>query len=64
MTLANGYPEQEKVIVMTVDGGDGTLTPSNLGNGTTITFDDVGDSANLIFTNSAWHWLGGTATLA
>lgn len=63
-TLADGYNGQKKHIVMQSDGGAGTLTPSNLANGTTITFDDVGDSAFLLFTNSAWHFMGGTATLA
>lgn len=64
LTLADGLDGQEKYIVMITDGGAGTLTPSNLGNGTTLTFDDVGDSAHLLFTNGAWHFLGGTATLA
>ena len=64
LTLADGTSGQRKFIVMIADGGDGTLTPTNLGNGTTITFDDVGDSADLLFTNGAWHFMGGTATLA
>ena len=64
LTLADGTEGQRKFIVMKTDGGDGTLTPTNLGNGTTITFDDAGDSANLFFTNAAWYWMGGTATLA
>ena len=64
LTLADGTEGQEKFIVMKTDGGIGTLTPANLGNGTTITFDDVGDSAQLLFTNAAWHFMGGTATLA
>lgn len=64
LTLADGVEGQRKFIVMKTDGGDGTLTPTNLGNGTTITFDDVGDSADLLFTNAAWHFMGGTATLA
>ena len=64
LTLANGTQGQQKIIVMTTDGGTGTLTPANLGNGTTITFDDVGDTANLIFLASNWYWIGGTATLA
>jgi len=64
LTLADGREGQHKYIVMITDGGDGTLTPDNLGNGTTITFDDVGDTADLLFTNSAWHFCGGTATLA
>lgn len=64
LTLANGTQGQMKIVVMTTDGGTGTLTPDNLGNGTTITFDDVGDTANLIFLASNWYWIGGTATLA
>lgn len=64
LTLADGIEGQDKFIVMSSDGGAGTLTPTNLGNGTTITFDDVGDSAHLHFTNGAWHFVGGTATLA
>lgn len=64
LTLADGTENQHKYIVMKTDGGAGTLTPTSLGNGSTITFDDVGDSAHLIFTNSAWHLVGGTATLA
>ncbi len=64
LTLADGTEGQPKTIVMKTDGGVGTLTPTSLANGTTITFDDVGDSAELMFTNGAWHFMGGTATLA
>ena len=64
LTLAAGVEGQSKTVIMKTDGGTGTLTPSNLGNGTTITFDDVGDSAQLLFTNAAWYFMGGTATLA
>ncbi len=64
LTLIDGYDRQEKFLVMKTDGGVGTLTPDSLGNGSTIVFDDVGDSAHLIFTNAAWHMIGGTATLA
>ena len=64
LTLADGFAGQVKYIVMKTDLGAGTLTPDNLGNGTTITFDDVGDSAHLLFTNGSWHFMGGTATLA
>lgn len=63
LTLGDGSEGQIKNIIMKTDGGDGTLTPTNLGNGTTITFDDAGDSAQLLFTNDAWYFMGGTATL-
>jgi hypothetical protein len=64
LTLANGREGQRKRIVMKTDGGTGTLTPTNLYNGATLTFDDVGDSADLIFTDGQWVFMGGTATLA
>jgi hypothetical protein len=64
LTLVNGTEGQRKVIVMKTDGGVGTLTPDSLNNGTTITFDDVGDCAELIYTDAGWNMIGGTATLA
>ena len=59
LTLADGDEGQEKVIVMKTHGGDGTLTPSNFANGSTITLGASGQSTHLIFTNSAWHYIGG-----
>lgn len=54
-TLADGAEGQLKFITMVADGGDGTLTPSNFGGGSTITFNDVGDSVLLMFTGSNWY---------
>lgn len=54
-TLANGVNGQTKTIVMTVDGGDGTLTPTTKTGFSTITFDAVGDSVDLVFfTTLGW----------
>ena len=64
LTLADGAEGQWKSIVMKTDAGAGTLTPTNPGNFATLTFDDVGDSALLLFTNGKWIWMGGTATKA
>ena len=64
LTLADGVNGQSKLIIMKTDGGDGTLTPANLANGTTITFNDVDDFAKLEFANGQWYMVGGTATLA
>ncbi len=59
LTLANGAEGQIKIIIMKTDGGNGTLTPaSSAGNYSTIQFNDVGDTATLIYSNSAWHILG------
>jgi len=55
LTLANGSVGQIKIICMTTDGGDATLTPTTLNGFTTITFDTVGDSCILIY-NSTGGW--------
>lgn len=54
LTLAAGVQGQLKTIVMRTDGGDGTLTPAGLLGGTTITFNDVGDSCMLLSSGSSW----------
>lgn len=64
LTLADGANNQRVYIKMITDGGAGTLTPTNLAGGTTLTFDDVSDDAALVFTASTWNFVGGTATLA
>ena len=54
-TLANGVAGQIKTISMVSDGGDGTLTPATFAGGSTITFNDVGDSVMLIY-NTTGGW--------
>jgi hypothetical protein len=56
ISLAAGTNGQIKIITMTVDGGDATLTPANglLGGATTITFNDVGDTVVLVYTSPKW----------
>jgi len=63
LTLADGVEGQRLSIVMISDGGDGTLTPTNPANFATLTF-DVKDSAELLFTNGEWYYMGGNATVA
>lgn len=59
LTLADGAEGQHLHVVMVADGGDGTLTPTNLaGAATTITFDAVGDAVHLLFTAGAWYVVG------
>jgi len=60
-TLANGVNGQIKTITMVADGGDGTLTPATFANGSTITFNDVGDSVMLIYnTTGGWALISNT----
>ena len=59
LTLANGSVGQIKIITMVVDGGDGTLTPTTLAGGSTITFNDVGDGVVLVYGETAgWVVVG------
>jgi hypothetical protein len=54
-TLANGtFVGQRKKIQLVVDGGDGTLTPTSLAGGTTITFSNAGDYVILRWSGTAW----------
>ena len=52
--LADGTNGQIKIITMIADNGNSVVTPANMAGGTTITFNDVGDSVTLLFTNSNW----------
>jgi hypothetical protein len=55
-TLADGTKVgQMKKITLIVDGGDGTLTPSNFVDGTNVTFADAGDFVILMWTNAGWR---------
>lgn len=57
LTLADGVEGQIKVIVYVAEaaGGDtGILTPTNLGAGTTITFNAVGDACVLQYLGTDW----------
>lgn len=53
-TLADGTAGQRKLITMIVDGGDATITPTNLLGYTTITMGDVGDAVELVFVGTKW----------
>ena len=59
LTLADGVVGQFKAIVYVAEtaGADtGVLTPANFGNGTTITFNAVGESVLLQFLGTDW-WI-------
>ena len=65
LTLADGSAGQVKIITMVVDGGDGTLTPTTLAGGSTITFNDVGDGVVLVYGTAGWVVVGNNgATIA
>lgn len=64
-SLADGAAGQRMTLKMLVDGGDQVVTPANFLDGTTITFDDAGDSCELLFDGTNWGVIGtATATVA
>lgn len=61
-TLADGVLGQIKIILATdVSGGTGTVTPTTVQGGTTLTFDAVGESITLIYTSLGWMRTAGAA---
>lgn len=55
LTLADGIEGQVLRILMVVDGGNGTLTPTTKLGYSTITFNDAGDTVTLMFvTGRGW----------
>ena len=65
LTIGAGTEGQLKIIVMDSNSSSVTLTldDSDLGHDT-ITFNNAGDTATLIYTNSKWWMIGGTAAVA
>lgn len=69
LTLANSTDGHQLTIIYVAESGGADtaiLTPTTLaGANTTITFNAVGDSADLIYSsNGGWYFLGGTAVQA
>lgn len=65
LTLSDASKPKHLLIIMTVDGGDAVITPDNYLNGSTITFNDAGDSIALYFDGTQWCNVGTpTATVA
>ena len=66
LTIANGTTGQIKILVATsITGGSLKFTSqSNVqlpNGGTILTFDNTGDSATLMYVNSKWHMIAGSA---
>ena len=64
-TLADGVAGQMKIIKLDVfDTSDLVVTPTNLNNGATLTFDATGEIAILLFVGTGWEIVYNTSTLA
>lgn len=59
--IPTGVEGQIKILTMTSDSG-GTLTlHGNIANSSNVSFNNVGDTATLLYTSSKWNVIGGTA---
>lgn len=64
LNIPLGTANQIKIVIMTsAAGGSYTLLKSNIGGNANVIFDTPGDTATLLFTNSKWYVIGGTANL-
>ncbi len=54
-TLADGTEGQIKIIIMKGDGGNATITPTNLVGYTAIRFNDVEDSVIFLYGSTGWN---------
>lgn len=68
LTLANGTAGQKLTVIYVAEGAGAdtaVLTPTTLAGGTTITFNALGDSADLTYSaTGGWYMHGGTAAIA
>ena len=54
-TLADGVEGQEKIIIMKADGGNATVTPTNLVGFTSVRLTGVNNSFHLIYGSTGWN---------
>ena len=64
LTIAAGTQGQLLILVLIVDGGGTGTVAASATVADTIAFADAEDTAQLLFTNSKWHFMGGTATVS
>lgn len=63
-TLAAGVDGQIKIVIMISNTGGHTITLQDSTIQNDISFDSVGETATLLYTNSKWYFIGGTATVS
>jgi hypothetical protein len=63
LVIPAGTDSQLKVIVMIGSSGGSYTISSNIANSANVIFNTVGDTATLLYTNSKWYMIGGTASI-
>ena len=61
LTIPTGVEGQIKILTMISDSGGTYTLYGNIANSSNVTFNNVGDTATLLYTNSKWNVIGGTA---
>lgn len=63
IAIPDGTVNQIKYITMIATAGGSYTISANIAGNQTITFNAVGKTAQLLYTNSKWHMVGGTASI-
>jgi hypothetical protein len=64
LQIPTGSNGQVKLLVMTASsGGSYTINNANLAANANVVFEQAGHSAQLLYTNSKWYVIGGTANV-
>lgn len=64
LQIPQGTSGQVKILTLIASsGGTYTLNYSNVAGNANVVFDAVGDTAQMLFTNSKWFVIGGTANV-
>ena len=63
-TLSIGAGTQGQILIIVKIAGSGTATISDADINGTVAFSEVGHTATLLYTNSKWNFVGGSATWA
>ena len=64
ITIPAGSDGQIKIVIMTANTGAATMTLGGSNVEGDVAFDAAGDTATMIYTNSKWYMIGGTATIS
>ncbi len=63
VTIPAGTASQQKIITMIATEGGSFFINSNIAGSGNVVFDRAGDTATLLYTNSKWFVIGGTANV-
>ena len=63
VVLPSGTTNQLKIVVMISNSGGTMAIRSNVANSANVEFNNVGDTATMLYTNNKWFVIGGTASL-